>query len=293
MNLHHLAIFNAVAEHGSIATASKKLHLTQPAISRELKDFEARLGVVLFERLPRGMRLTYAGSVLREYAVRLFKIAETAESTMKEISSVRLGHLSVAASNTIGTYVLPRVLATFRRQHPGVQISLFVGNNQQVSQGVADMRFALGFIEGDLHVDGLALEEFQYDELVPVVAADDPLLQRGPLVPGDIAGQPLLMREAGSGSRDLLMELLHSHAIEIGSIMEFGNSEALKQAALHGGGIAWLSTICIRQELADGRLERLPIRPLVVPHPFSIVQRPNAQLNPATTLFLATLKSLS
>lgn len=289
MNLHHLEIFNAIAETGSISAAAQRLYISQPALSREIKDFEARLGVTLFERLPRGMRMTHAGEVLREYAVRLFDISRTAQAAMREIADARMGHLSIGASNTNGTYVLPQRLATFRRANPDVRITMFVGNTEQISQGVADMRFMLGFIEGPLHVSGLVIEQFQEDELVPVVAANHELLGRQHVRTADIDGQPLLMREQGSGTRELITETLDANGIRQGGVMEFGNTEALKQAAMHGGGIAWLPRISIAKELESGALEVLPIECLMIQRPLSVIRRAGAHLNPTSEAFLKTL----
>ncbi|GLQ49222.1 LysR family transcriptional regulator [Dyella flava] len=291
MNLHHLAVFNAIAETGSISAAAQRLYISQPALSREIKDFEARLGVTLFERLPRGMRMTHAGEVLHEYAARLFDISRTAEAAMREIADARMGHLSIGASNTNGTYVLPQRLAVFRRANPGVRITMFVGNTEQISQGVADMRFTLGFIEGPLHVSGLVAEQFQKDELVPVVAAHHELLNKKRLLATDINGQPLLMREKGSGTRELITETLDANDVQQGSVMEFGNTEALKQAAMHGGGIAWLPRISISKELDEGSLEVLPIKRLMIQRPLSIIRRANAHLGPTSEAFLKTLRA--
>lgn len=293
MNLHHLAVFNAIAETGSISAAAQRLYISQPALSRELKDFEARLGVTLFERLPRGMRMTHAGEVLREYAIRLFDISRTAEAAMREMADARMGLLSIGASNTIGTYVLPQRLALFRRINPGVRIRMFVGNTEQVSQGIADMRFTLGFIEGPLHIDGLLAEPFQKDELIPVVAADDELLNKKRLAATDLNGLPLLMREKGSGTRELIAEALEANNVQQGNVMEFGNTEALKQAAMHGGGIAWLPRISITHELDQGALQVLPIKQLAIQRPLSMIRRANAHIGPTSEAFLKMLRAKS
>ena len=290
MNLHHLAIFTTVAATGSLTASARKLHISQPALSRELKAFESRLGVTLFERHAKGMRLTQAGEVLNRYAVRLFELERTAEAAMREIAGAMRGRLTLGASNTIGTYVLPPVLAAYRRQRPRVQISLFVGNTEQVSQGVDDMLFMLGFIEGPLHVQGLRTTVFQQDEIVPVAAPDHPLLKRKTLKPSDLSGEPLLMRERGSGTRELIAAALQRQNIEQGDTMEFGNTEALKRAAVYGGGIAWLPRICIRNELRDGQLRELPLRELAITRPLMMVQRENAPMEPAAEAFLRLLQ---
>jgi DNA-binding transcriptional LysR family regulator len=289
MNLHHLAIFHAIAETGSISACAQRLHISQPAISRQLKEFEKRTGVVLFERLPRGMRLTQPGEVLRDYAARLFEIARSAEAAVKELSDARQGRLAIGASNTIGTYILPGLLARFRRTHPDIGISMFVGNTEQVSQGVADLRFVVGFIEGPLHVPDLRLERFFDDELVPVASAAHPLSGKKRLVPADLSGQPLLMREPGSGTRELIATHLRRHGIRPGNVVEFGNTEAIKQAALHGGGIAWLPRVCMPRELAAGELVRLAVKSLAIRRPLSVIRRPDGYTAPAAEAFLKLL----
>lgn len=290
MNLHHLAIFSTVAATGSLTASARKLHVSQPALSRELKAFESRLGVTLFERHAKGMRLTQAGEELNRYAVRLFELERTAEAAMREIAGAQRGRLTLGASNTIGTYVLPAVLATYRRQRPQVQISLFVGNTEQVSQGVDDMRFMLGFIEGPLPVPGLRTTVFQHDEIVPVAAPDHPLLERGALEPADLSGEPLLMRENGSGTREVIAEALQRQRIVQGETMEFGNTEALKRAAVHGGGIAWLPRICMLNELREGQLRELPLRELAITRPLMMVQRESAPIEPTAEAFLRLLR---
>lgn len=290
MNLHHLAIFTTVAATGSLTASARKLHVSQPALSRELKAFEQRLGVTLFERHAKGMRLTQAGEVLNRYAVRLFELERTAEAAMQEIAGALRGRLTLGASNTIGTYVLPPLLATFRRQRPHVEISLFVGNTEQVSQGVDDMRFMLGFIEGPLHLQGLRSTVFQHDEIMPVAAPDHPLFARKALKPEDLSGEPLLMREHGSGTRELIAAALQRQNITPGETMEFGNTEALKRAAVHGGGIAWLPRICMLNELADGSLRTLPVRELTITRPLMMVERESAQMEPAAAAFVHLLQ---
>jgi DNA-binding transcriptional LysR family regulator len=289
MNLHHLSIFHAIAENGSLTACARKLHISQPALSREIRAFEERLGVTLFERHPKGMRPTQAGEVLRRYAARLFDLEHAAEAAMREIAGALRGRLSIGASNTIGTYVLPRVLATFRRERPEVQVTLFVGNTEQVSQGVGDTRFMLGFIEGPLHLEGLTATVFQQDEIVPVASPDHALFGKRRLTAADLSGQPLLVRERGSGTREVIEETLRRHDVLEGLAMQFGNTEALKRAAVHGGGIAWLPRISMVNELSDGSLKVLPLQELRVVRPLMVLRRDASPVDPFAAAFLRLL----
>lgn len=168
---------------------------------------------------------------------------------------------------------------------------MFVGNTEQVSQGVADMRFMLGFIEGPLHVADLHAERFRDDEIVPVVAPDHPLAGKKRLGANDFSGQPLLMRERGSGTRELIETTLGRQGIRPGSVVEFGNSEAIKQAAIHGGGIAWLPRVSMPRELEDGSLVPLPARNLTIRRTLSLIRRPSGYTGPITGAFLALLQA--
>lgn len=292
MNLHHLSIFSAIADTGSLTASSRRLHISQPALSRELKTFEDRLGVRLFERHPKGMRLTQAGEVLRQYARRLFDLEKAAEDAMSEIAGATRGRLSIGASNTIGTYVLPRVLAAFRRERPEVVVSLYVGNTEQVSQGVVDMRFMLGFIEGPLHLKGLHSMIFERDEIAPVASPDHALFRKRHLATSDFSGEPLLAREPGSGTRELIADTLRRYGIAEGGAMEFDSTEALKRAAMHGGGIAWLPRISMVNELREGTLKELPLRQLRIVRPLMILNREGVPLEPPAAVFLNLLRRL-
>jgi LysR family transcriptional regulator, low CO2-responsive transcriptional regulator len=291
MNLHHLAIFHVVAETGSISASAERMHISQPAISKQLKEFESRLGVVLFERMPRGVRLTEAGELLRNYATRLFEISRAAQAALAELAEAKQGHLVIGASNTIGTYILPRLLAMFRVRHPEAHISMFVGNTEQVSQGVADMRFALGFIEGPLHVGDLQVQRFREDEIVPVVSPGHPLMRKKRLSAADFSGQPLLMRESGSGTRELIETTLRQRSIRPGRVVEFGNTESIKQAAIHGGGIAFLPRVSMPRELAAGELVTLPVRDLTIRRSLSVIRRATGYVAPLAVAFLTLISA--
>ncbi|MFQ1062506.1 LysR family transcriptional regulator [Bordetella trematum] len=289
MNLHHLSIFHAIAEAGSITASAERLHISQPALSRELRTFEERLGVVLFERHAKGMRLTQAGEVLHDYATRLFELEQAAEAAMRNLAEQPGGRLIVGASNTIGTYVLPRVLTAFRQEQPNVAVSLFVGNTEQVMQGVQDMRFMLGFIEGPMRMEGLHTATFKTDEIIPVVAPQH-VFARQPVIDCSLlAHQMLLMREPGSGTRELIVDLLRQQGIDSRMTMEFGNTEALKQAAISGGGIAWLPRISIVNELQSGQLQELGLACLRLRRPLKVVTREKAYQEPHVTQFLGFL----
>lgn len=283
MNLRHLAVFHAVAQTGSLSRASDVLHVTQPALSRELRAFEQRLGVKLFDRHPRGMHLTEPGRLLAGYADRMFALEAEASAAMSAAASARHGRFAIGASNTVGTYVLPAILAAFRRARPAVDIALHVDNTRHVAEGVVDMRYLIGFIEGPLHVDGLVAETFRADVIVPVIAAD--LAAEKPAE----ESLALLLREPGSGTRELIDARIEATPMARAPVMEFSNTEALKQAAIHGGGIAWLPRIAIGNELERGILQVHGPKDLQITRDLRMITRRDAYLPPAAEAFIAAI----
>ena len=292
MNLHHLSIFYAIAESGSLSTASQRLHISQPALSRQLKSFEHRLGVVLFERLARGMRLTQAGEILRDYAARLFEIERAAALAMREIEGVDRGQLVIGASNTIGTYLLPVWLAAFRKQYPKIAVSVFIGNTEQVAQGVSDLRFAYGFIEGPLHVAQLRVERLMHDEILPVAASTYAAATLSQIDLRSFNTLPVLMREEGSGTRELVSATLKSLKIAPTNVMYLSNTEALKQAALQGGGVAWLPRSSIARELATGELVVLKVAKLCIRRPLNLIRGAGSYVAPAGDALLKIVREM-
>src|ERR1700745_3721074 len=140
MNLRHLSVFHGIAKAGSVNAAARLLHTSQPAVSRELRTLEDRLGVPLFDRLPRGMRLTEAGQVLLSYAERIFGLEAAAERALRELAALAGGELAdlegaelaLGASNTLGTYLLPPLVAVFHSHYPKVRLNLEVGNTHEI-----------------------------------------------------------------------------------------------------------------------------------------------------------------
>ncbi|MES2462682.1 MAG: LysR family transcriptional regulator, partial [Armatimonadota bacterium] len=164
MNLNHLNLFYAVAEEGSVSKGAERLHISQPAVSKQLAEFERALGTPLFDRLPKGVRLTEAGRLLHDAARRLFAVEAAAERELRELRGLERGRLAIGASTSIGAYLLPPALAAFHRAHPNVTIHMEVGNTETIQKGLEDGRIDLGFTEGFIHSDALSATVFHEDE---------------------------------------------------------------------------------------------------------------------------------
>lgn len=286
MNLHHLAVFHAVAETGGINRASERLLVSQPAVSRQVRALEEALGVALLERLPRGVRLTDAGNTLADYARRLFALEEQAEAVLADLRSLRTGVLRVGGSMSLGNYFLPDVIAEFSNSHPGVEVSLEVGNTDIVLNAVKQNRVDIGFVEGAFDEQQFASETFMHDELIVIAPRNHQLIGKRRLSFSQLCRHACVMREPGSGTRATLDAILHQAGVQHAFNLTLGSPEAVKRAVQSGAGLAVASSLTVVNELEAGRLVRLPIRGPRMLRALRRVTLPHKRLGPAARPFL-------
>jgi DNA-binding transcriptional LysR family regulator len=261
-----LETFRVVATTGQVSAASRLLHLSQPAVTAQVRQLERECGRPLLVRTARGVRVNEAGRVLLEYAQRVHLLLEEAATTLAEEEELG-GELALAASTTIASYVVPELLASFLRGHRNLQVRLEIGNTEQVLGWLAEGRVPLGLVEGHARASGIRLERYLEDELVPVVASQGPpeLLRLRTLEA--LRSVPLVWREPGSGSRAVLERALRRAGVRRGpqpGDLQLGGTEAIKGAVALGLGVGFLSRWSIQGELALGRLRVLPIPDLRV-----------------------------
>jgi len=289
MNLKHLAVFHAVARAGSINQASKDIHVTQPAISRQIRLLEDALGVMLFDRLSRGVRLTEAGRVLEGDARRIFALAKQAESSMREIRSLASGHLSLGASTTIGNYLLPPVLARFHAQYPGVDIHLAIGNTDFIQHLLLEDHIAIGLTEGFVEHTELESEVFMHDELFIIAPLNHPLAGKQSADAGDLSSYPFILREEGSGTRAVLERYMRDHSGALSHHMVLGSTDAVKSAVRAGAGIAAVSRLAVQSELDLGLLARIDVMDMCLYRSLHLVHHCDRRDSPATRSFVRML----
>lgn len=287
MNLHHLKVFLAVADAGSISAGAEQLHISQPAVTREIRELEARLDLILFDRLPRGVALTEAGQRLHHYAERIFALEHAAEREMRGFAGLAEGELRLAASATLGTYLLPALISRFRALHPGIHIDLQVSNTRLVTELLDDERASLGFVEGPFPRDAYASHLLERDRLLPVSGPQHPLARRSDLHAADLSGQDLYLREQGSGTRAAIEQAYHDHGLELCPRLSIASSEALKHLVQDGQGIAWLSQRAVGSELSNGSLVQLQLDDLQIERELHVLWHTGRSLSPAPTAFLA------
>lgn len=254
-DLASLDLLVSVAELGSISAAAHAHGVSQPAASMRLRGLERLLGLTLLERTPAGTRLTAEGSATVEWASQVLADMRTLLSGTALLRGGRSSQLSLAASLTVAEYLIPRWLAQLSILDPDTQVSLEMGNSSHVADLVADGEAELGFIEGLRPPGRLQSRELLEDELVIVVSSDHPWARRRRAVsPEELAGTPLVLREPGSGTREVLSSALSARGLEPMAAVELGSTTAIKAAATGGAGPAVVSSLTVRAELQAGQL---------------------------------------
>ncbi|KAA1143687.1 MULTISPECIES: DNA-binding transcriptional regulator YeiE [Citrobacter] len=254
ITLRQLEVFAEVLKSGSTTQASVMLALSQSAVSAALTDLEGQLGVQLFDRVGKRLVVNEHGRLLYPRALALLEQTTEIEQLFREDN----GAIRVYASSTIGNYILPAMIARYRQDFPDLPLELSVGNSQDVINAVLDFRVDIGLIEGPCHSTEIISEPWLEDELVVFAAPSSPLT-KGLVTLEQLAASPWILRERGSGTRELVDYLLLSHLPRFQMAMELGNSEAIKHAVRHGLGISCLSRRVIAEQLQAGTLSEVPV----------------------------------
>ncbi len=254
ITLRQLEVFAEVLKSGSTTQASVMLALSQSAVSAALTDLEGQLGVQLFDRVGKRLVVNEHGRLLYPRALALLEQTTEIEQLFRKDN----GAIRVYASSTIGNYILPAMIAHYRQDFPDLPLELSVGNSQDVINAVLDFRVDIGLIEGPCHSTEIISEPWLEDELVVFAAPSSPLT-KGSITLEQLAASPWILRERGSGTRELVDYLLLSHLPRFQMAMELGNSEAIKHAVRHGLGISCLSRRVIAEQLQAGTLSEVTV----------------------------------
>ncbi|MEU7568142.1 LysR family transcriptional regulator [Streptomyces fradiae] len=259
-DLGALELLLAVARHGSLGRAAREVGITQPAASGRIRSMERQLGVALVDRSPRGSRLTDAGALVTDWARRIVEAAEAFDAGAQALRDRRDSRLRVAASMTIAEYLLPGWLIALRAERPGTAVSLQAGNSAAVAALLLAGDADLGYVEGLAVPDGLDGVVVARDRLVVVAAPSHRWARRrAPVTPAELAETPLVLREYGSGTRQVLDSALVAHGGLAAPLMELASTTAVKAAAVSGAGPAVLSELAVSEELASRRLVEVPV----------------------------------
>lgn len=265
ITLKQLEVFIAVAQSGNVTRASESLNITQSATSMSLSDFETQLGRKLFDRIGKRLQLNDSGRLLLPKA--LDAIARVSEiESIASSDAALIGKLRIGASLTIGNYMLPGMIGSFMQHHPGAQVTLDVANTRHVIQALEQFQIDVGFIEGFCHQPDIEVIPWCRDELVIFAAPSHPLASARTITADDLAAADWILREPGSGTREIFDNAILGRISRLNLLMEFGHTEAIKRAVETGIGIGCASRRTLEDALAAGSV-------VVLPTPFLNLER--------------------
>jgi len=270
MNRNHVALFHAVAEAGSVTGAAERLHVSQPAVSKQIGELEGVLGLRLLDRLPRGVRLTDAGRLLAEYARRLNALEGEAARAIDEFRGLRRGRLAVGASTTIAAYLLPQVFGEFHRQYPDIELQLEIANTRDIQRCLTDGVIEVGMTEGIIEEQDLDSRVFHQDELVAIAPPGHRLLGRKQVMLDELCREPFILREEGSGTRAVIEQALAARGLAVKPIISLAATETIKHAVVAGIGLAIVSRLAIGLEVKFGSLAIILVKDFEIRRPLHL-----------------------
>lgn len=286
MNLNRLRIFHVTAGQTSFTAAADALHLTQPGVSKHIKELERHYGQPLFDRLGKTVRLTQAGEILLQTTTDIFRRLEEAQAHIDDLGQGIGGCLRIGASNSIGACLLPPLLASFSRAHPRVELAIDVGLSGDIANKLLDHALDIGLLGHAPDDPSLAARPFARDRLVLVVPPCHEWAGRSvPVAPAELAQQVFLVSKAGSGTRKLVEALLADAGVALARTQEMGSTEGVKKAVEAGLGISLLSNCVVRREVAAGWLRAVPVADLPTERTYYLAHHRDRYLPAAARAF--------
>ena len=284
LTLRQLEILDAVARCGSFSAASAELHLTQPAVSMQIKQLEAILGLPLFEHMGKQIHLTEAGEDALRAGRNITRELQNLQQMLADRQGLKGGTLTVSAASTASVFAA-RMMALFRDQHPDVHISLNVVNRETLLRHLTDNSIDLALMGRPPDGYDLAAQPFMENPLVVIAATNHPLAKTKNIPLAELVKQPLIGREQGSGTRGALENFLTEHGYVYKAAMEMNKNEAIKQAVEAGLGLGVVSLHTVQAELVSGQLCVLDVQGFPIKRQWYLVQREGKRPSSATQAF--------
>ena len=269
-----LKVFKTVADRLNFTKAAGELMISQPAVTKHISELEKQVGVPLFVRKGGTVTLTQHGLLMLDYANRILGLYGNLNDAFADNGKLPSGKIRLGASTTIAQYVLPGILATFRRRYPEIKVEMSNGNTEQIEALVADGRLDIGMIEGKASGHALHYRPFMQDEIVLVTSVSNSTVRGEEIDREQLCEIPLIIRENGSGTLEVLSEALDAYGLNLRSMhieMQLGSTESIKRYLYNSGAFAFVSIQAVLDELAQNKLRIIDVTGLDIQRKFSFV----------------------
>ncbi len=294
MDLWQLKVFCHVVEAGSFSNAGAQVHLSQPTVSSHIRDLEQTVGCRLIDRLPKKAVPTKAGALLYGYAKKLLALRQEAVSALAAFQGVIKGPLAVGGSTIPGAYLLPPAIGRFTQRHPGVKISLVLGDTAAVTEQILSGRLEMGVVGARSQESAIDQTPLLTDEMQVILPAHHRWRGREHISLTALAAEPFIIREPGSGTLQSIRQCLVPHHLsteELTVVAEMGSTEAVRQAVKAGLGVSILSTLAVADDLAAGRVAAVKIDGVDLTRRFFLTRHKQRTPSPVCSAFIAFLNA--
>lgn len=295
LNFRQLIIFVTVAELGSFTKAAKKLYMTQPAISWQIKSLETELGLTLLERGDRQVTLTEAGQLFYTDAKRLTNLYEKLMFAIEEYKGLGKGTLRLGASTIPGEYLLPHYIGRFKELYPDIELSLSIGDTRDIVDKLLMDSIQLGIIGAKVEEGKLNFSPLVEDQLILIASPQHPWAQKGEIEFNELVHAKYVFREEGSGTRMVIQQELMARGVsaeQLEVIMELGSTRAVITAVAANLGVSWVSRLAVMESLSLGHVREIKIKNLDIRRPIYIAVHANRTLSPVANAFLEFLQGV-
>jgi len=288
VTVHQLRLLAAVIDSGGFTRAAAALDLSQPAVSHQLRALAGAIGTPVVEVIGRRVRLTQAGELLYDHAKRILAEFDAAGSGLDELRGLKRGRLRVAGDTTVGIYVLPDLLGAFRQAHPSIEVQLAVDNRQGVYRRLVagEVDFVVSGRRWDDPSIALVVRPFLANELIAIASVHHPLAGRESVTLAELAAQPFIVREPGSGTRETAEEALRAAGLSVRPVMELASNGAIKRAVAQDLGVSILSRYATALEIQIGHLAELSVESFPLRRQWHLVYARDKRLGPVDEAFL-------
>lgn len=254
MNIRKLKIFYSTATSLNMTKVAKELYISQPSVSQAIHEFEEEIGAKLFDRIGKRIYLTNEGEECLNYVRRILNLYEEAREKVNEITKQEKGRIRIGASTTIGIYILPDIIKEFVEVHNGIEISLIIENTSNIEKMILENKVDFAFVEGRILSDEINKETIWNDEIVFITSKNHPWGKKKSISIHELKDEKLIMREVGSGTREIVESFLLDKKVDYRVFMELGNTEAIKRSVEANLGVGCISRRCIEDKVSQGEL---------------------------------------
>lgn len=293
INFNQLRVFYYAAKHLNFTRAGKELYITQPAVTAQMRVLEEACGFKLFKKKGRKLHLTDEGRTLYGYAKKIFEYEKEVEGAIEDMRKLKRGVLRLGTTKTYARYFMPFLIGRFREKYPHIKIHLDEGSSRDMSRSLLDFRNEVAIVAKAEDHPAVRFTPFSQEEVALILSPRHPLADKKKVRVKELAGEPIIMKETGSGTRNLVNGLFAASGIAPNVLMETSNTEFIKELVQQGVGLSFLVQEAVAAEVQNGKLKTVPIQGERMLLDVSIAYLKNQHLSPPANAFLDVLNRLS